>query len=266
MSVHFASLKGLRDSNEDKHTIELGMNEQVENRANVNFFGIYDGHGGKFVSKFLASNLPKFFIDPQVSYPLTTKYVNDVFSELQDTLYTKHQDNATECGSTCLAVCQYIVDKKQYINVINVGDSRCVLCRNNLAIPLTKDHKPNWPDEKARISLLGGQIRFDRYDWRINDLSVSRAFGDKASEKYVTSKPDLYRYKIGRNDKFIIMGCDGLWDVCTSQEAVNFVLDNCYDVNMKRINKNVNIARKLAEHALNHDSSDNLTIIIVFFE
>lgn len=266
MSVHYASLKGNRDSNEDRHTIILGMNKQCGDIANVNFYGVYDGHGGKFVSTFLANKLHYFFTDPNVKYPLTNDYVNNVYRGLQKILYTKYKEQSTECGSTCLAICQFAIKKRQCINVINVGDSRCVMCHDNLGIPLTKDHKPHWPDEKTRISKLGGKIKFDKYDWRINDLSVSRVFGDKSSEKYVSSDPDLFTYFLTEKDKFIIMACDGLWDVCSSQDAVNFVLNNCYDIDMKRINKNMNIARTLAEHAITIGSSDNVTVIIVFFE
>ena len=266
MSVHFASLKGSRDHNEDRHNIILGLTNPKDDIAPINFYGIYDGHGGKFVSKYLSNNMPQYFTKPDITYPLTPEFVNKVYDEIQNTLYSSYENKATECGSTCLIVCQFINNGKKYINVANVGDSRCVMCRSNIAIPLTRDHKPNWPDERARISKLGGQIQFDNHDWRINDLSVSRVYGDKASSKYVRSHPDLYKYQLRNTDKFLIMACDGLWDVCTPQEAVNFVIDNCYDVNMNRINKNVNIARKLAEHALNMESSDNVTIIVIFID
>ena len=54
---------------------------------------------------------------------------------------------------------------------------------------------------------------------------------------------------------------------CAAQEAVNFVLLMCYDKTLKtRINKNVNIAKKLAEYALKKGSSDNVTVIIYFFD
>src|SRR5436305_1930508 len=77
-------------------------------------------------------------------------------------------------------------DGKYYINVINTGDSRCIICRDNLGIPLSKDHKPNWPEERYRIQQLGGKIYYDGDDYRIKDLSVSRAFGDIDAEPYVT--------------------------------------------------------------------------------
>merc|ERR1712078_476555 len=133
-------------------------------------------------------------------------------------------------------------NNNNYINIMNTGDCRAVLCRNNVAIPLTKDHKPHWPDERRRINQLGGEIYFDGHDYRITDLSVSRAFGDKSSSKYVTHRPDLYKYKLNKNDKFLILACDGLWDVLTNHDAINFVLDNCYDISMSnRINQNINI-------------------------
>lgn len=271
MSVHFVSIKGLRQSNEDKHSIILGMNnksdEDVNNLNNINLYAVYDGHGGKFVSNFISENLPIFFTDKTTKYPLTKNFVNEVYDGLQNILYTKYEDKSTDCGSTCLVCIQFIENNESYLNVLNTGDSRAVMCRNNLAFTLTKDHKPNWPDEKRRINKLGGEIKFDGHDWRIIDLSVSRAFGDKSCQKYITHRPDLYKYKISDKDKFMILACDGLWDVISNQDAVNFVLENCYDIDMKeRINKNVNIGKKLAEHGIKSNSTDNITVIVVFFD
>jgi serine/threonine protein phosphatase PrpC len=43
--------------------------------------------------------------------------------------------------------------------------------------------------------------------------------------------PDIFLYKLEKNDKFFVMACDGLWDVLQNQDVVNFVLTNCYDNN-----------------------------------
>ena len=265
MTIYFVSLKGERHTNEDKHNIILNMNNDKKT-ADVNLYGVYDGHGGKFVSNFLSNNLPQYFTNPKLSYPLNKNYVNNVYDILENTLKTKHTNEATECGSTCLLVCNYKKNGNNYLNIMNTGDSRCVMCRNNVGIALTKDHKPNWIDEKSRISKLGGNIRRDGNVYRINDLSVSRAFGDLESSKYVTHRPEMFKYKIKPLDKFMIIACDGLWDVVSSQDAVNFVLDNCYDTAMNRINHKMNIARKLGEYAISSDSGDNVTCIIVFFD
>lgn len=265
MSAHFASLKGDRNSNEDNHNIILGLSNNNDSISKVNYYGVYDGHGGKFVSDFLSKNLHHFFVDKNVIYPLDKTYIYNVYDKLQNTLYTKYEKQSMECGSTCLVVCHFKNHGKDYLNIMNTGDSRCVLCRNNIGIPLTKDHKPNWPDEKCRISKLGGHIRKDGNTYRINDLSVSRAFGDKESRKYITHRPELYRYKLTGRDRFMIIACDGLWDVVSSQEAVNFVIENCYDVEMNRINHKVNIARLLAKYAIDLECGDNVTCMVVFF-
>jgi serine/threonine protein phosphatase PrpC len=266
MSAHVISLKGDRTSNEDNHNVIIGFNEDNDKMARINYYGVYDGHGGKFVSKFLSDNMHHFFTGKTVKYPLDKKYVDTICDELQNVLFTKYEKNATACGSTCLVVCHFKKYGSNYLNIINTGDSRCVLCKNNLGVPLTKDHKPDWPDETNRITKLGGVIKLDGTTYRIGDLSVSRAFGDKEAKQFVTHKPDLYIYKITEKDKFIIIACDGLWDVVSPQDAVNFVLTNCYDADMKYTNQKVNIARKLAERAIGLESGDNVTCIVVFFD
>jgi serine/threonine protein phosphatase PrpC len=279
--VHYVSKKGKRKSNEDSHNIYLYLDKDSD-KPKVNFYAVYDGHGGKYVSTYLAKNLPGCFIHPKVSFPLRKYYVNGIYSAIENELYTKHSNEATECGSTCLVVCHYRVEGKEYIDVMNTGDSRLVGCNKaSIAVQITLDHKPNAPLERRRLQALGArmnkEIWNDRGDWRINDLSVSRAFGDKSSEKFVVCRPDLYTHKVSDNMKFIILACDGLWDVMSNQDAVDMVLDNCYDDSGERIENpketvggkevDLNIAEKLASHAIDdRGSSDNVTAIVVFFE
>lgn len=265
MNVHSVSLKGRREQNEDKHTIILNCNGKNKDIKNINFFGVYDGHGGKHISKCLSKNLPTFFTDKRVAYPLKKQYVDAVYQHVQNTLRKSHTDIASSCGSTCLVAVYFKHENNNYLNVLNTGDSRCILCRDNIASALTKDHKPNWPEERTRIEALGGKIYRDGLDYRIKDLSVSRAFGDLDAEPYVTNMPDTYVYKIEKNDRFFVLACDGLWDVLSNQDVANFILTNCYDsTTNQRINKNINIARKLAEYAILRGTGDNVTIIVVF--
>ena len=267
MDVHSVSLKGHRNQNEDKHNIILNINRKNKNIKDINFLSVYDGHGGKLVSDFLHKNLPYYFLNKKTNYPLKKEYVNKVYNHIQTSLRNKHKDYSYNSGSTCLVAINFKKDNSQYINVINTGDSRCVLCRNNFAIALSKDHKPHWPEENTRITQLGGNIYFDGDDWRIKDLSVSRAFGDIDASPFVTHNPELFRYKIDKSDKFNILACDGLWDVVSNQEAINFVLTNSYDNTLKkRINKKVNISKKLAEYAIKKGSTDNVTVIIGFLD
>jgi len=265
MNINVTSLKGLRSQNEDQHDIIINRNGELSKKMNrVNVYAIYDGHGGKNVSKYLKENLGKKFLNASMDIPLKKTSVIKEYDNIQGQLKTKHFSQ--HVGSTSLVVVHYTVNNKNYINVINTGDSRCVVCRENFGISLTKDHKPNWPEEKNRIEKLGGKITFDGHDYRIKDLSVSRAFGDFDTVPYVTHRPDIFKYELGRGDKFIVLACDGLWDVMSNQDVVNFILLYSYDSEMKeRKNKNINIAKKLGEYAIQvMKSTDNITIIIIY--
>lgn len=260
MDVTAISLKGHRNDNEDRHNVILGRN-------GVNFLSIYDGHGGRFVSSYLHDVLYKYFVNNSVSYPINRKYIRDVFKHVQSDLKNKYPAQAQHTGSTSCVVIEYKKSNVPYLCVINTGDSRCVLCRNNFGIPLTKDHKPAWPEERRRLEELGGVIKFDGDDYRIKDLSVSRAFGDLDAQPFLTQEPDIFKYRLDQSDKFVILACDGLWDVVDNQEAINFVIDIAYDkCGEKRINKHINISKKLADYAIQKGSMDNVSVVIAFLE
>lgn len=244
------SLKGKRRTNEDQH-ITPNRNSKYNNYKRMEMYAVFDGHGGDFVSGYLKKNFPKYFV--KTSELSNKKYIYSIFDSLQKNLYDKYYNESKSCGSTCLAM----IKQKNKLILMNSGDCRAVLCHNNLAIPLTKDHKPYWYDERKRIERLNGKIYFDGDDWRIESLSVSRSLGDFNSQPYVTHLPEIFRYSIAKDDKFIIIGCDGIWDVVSNQEAVHFVLENY----RKSVTK---IADMLAEYAIKKGSTDNVTIIIVF--
>jgi serine/threonine protein phosphatase PrpC len=175
-------------------------------------------------------------------------------------------------GSTCL-VFQLERGKKDtyHIQAINIGDCRAVLCNEYfIAVTLTKDHKPTQWEERIRIEKLGGKITKDPGDdARINGLAVSRAFGDLDVVPYVTHVTEIFNYTININSKFVILGCDGVWDVLSSQEAVDFVIYEMLSNNTQHENYHTHtqkkIAKKLGEYALKKGSGDNISIIILFF-
>ena len=137
-----------------------------------------------------------------------------------------------------------------------------------MPVQLSKDHKPNSYEERLRIEKLNGNIYFDGFDWRISDLSVSKSFGDMDALPYVSHKPDIFKYKLNKNDKFIILACDGLWDVISNQDACNYVLDNISKSDIStnnNSNSKKNIAFNLANFAISNGSTDNVSIIIIFF-
>lgn len=259
------SLQGKRKTNEDKHFVGLNIDGKDKKCAPINAYLVADGHGNGMISAFLYDYLPKIMLSNKVQYPLKKSFVKVVFNYLQNFLKEKYTKHSMEAGSTCLFVAQYIENGHNYINVINIGDSKCILCRKNLAIPLTVEHRPSSFEEHARISALGGDVTQSiGDDPRIMGLSVSRSVGDHYAYPYVVAEPDLYRYKLTNDDKFIVLGCDGLYDYCSDNEIVTFVLKNCYDPKTQKL-VTTKVARKLAQYAIDKGSTDNVTVIVVFF-
>jgi serine/threonine protein phosphatase PrpC len=262
MKIYSHSIQGKRPSNEDNHIHILNINGDNINLNPINFFAVFDGHGGKIVSKYLKEYLPSYFIKKTnknifSKTETSIKYFNKIYNAIQNKLMIKHPRAIQYSGSTACVCIEYKDKLKNKLWILNVGDSRIIKCnKSNIAIQLSQDHKPNSPEERLRIEKLGGEIKFDGSDWRIKDLSLSRAFGDIDCTPYVTHLPEVYSYNIDKGDKFIILACDGLWDVLSNQDVVDFV-------NTLIINKfKGNYSKELVEYAYKKGSLDNITSIV----
>lgn len=301
MIIYTSSNIGTRDKNEDNHSVVLNSRGDNNNMYPINLFAVYDGHGGDEISAFLKKELPKYFMSTKTkqTFPLSKTFVNKVFDHITNKIITEYFSDAKETGSTCLVVIHFNDGKHSYLQVFNVGDSRAVLSCNGMAVALTKDHKPNWPDEKKRLLQLNNttkhknKIYFDGYDWRICDLSVSRAIGDLESKPYISHTPDIFTYQLSHNNQFLVIACDGLWDVLSNQDVVNFILEHMKDKQIYNSNEykikthnyvahkafisnilsdvnkpkeeTINIAEKIGKYAISKGSLDNVTVIIIFF-
>ena len=159
----------------------------------LSYFAVYDGHGGSSASAYLAQNLHMNIVeslaiaarDIQAAAGVTEQSILDglVIKTLRDAfLKTDYQFLATspdsEHGSTATAV--LIMGSRMYC--ANVGDSRTILCRSFVPIPLSHDHKPTRADEAKRIKDAGGHIISNRV---MGVLAVSRSFGDANLKKSV---------------------------------------------------------------------------------
>merc|ERR1719210_2616438 len=111
------------------------------------------------------------------------------------------------------------------VYVAHVGDSRVVLGREDpnqttshkwRAVDLTIDHKPNLPEERARIEKAGGMVIFDGgWNYRVYvkgkrdargkrypGLNMSRSMGDMAGsyDAGISAVPDVNRRAIGNGE------------------------------------------------------------------
>ena len=168
----------------------------------------------------------------------------------------------------CTAVCALVLDRQ--LVVANAGDSRCILSRNGRAIPMTNDHKPTDPAEYDRILRAGGFVA----DGRVNgSLNLSRALGDmeykRATElgpeaQAVTALPEIRIEQLQEGDDFLLLACDGIWDVLTNQEAVDFVRERLQSGKTPK-----EIAEEMCDYCLAPDTRgcgkgcDNMSVVVV---
>jgi len=151
----------------------------------------------------------------------------------------------------------------------HVGNTRAVLSRGGLAVRLTaiSDHKPTDFNELSRVHMAGGAV----FNGLANGMpAIARALGDYSlkapfqARDSVSSVPDISTMLLEAQDEFIIMACDGLWDVMTDQDAVNLVRQT-FNNNRKMGSAAPDIlAHVLVQEALCRGTTDNVTCAVVF--
>ena len=112
MSCYSYSLKGRRDSQEDRKTIYENIEGKIKNKNKINLYAVYDGHGGTDVSKYLEQKLFKYFILSQINYADLNKlksYIKKVYDILDSKLYSTLKDKAYKTGSTALVTILFVV-------------------------------------------------------------------------------------------------------------------------------------------------------------
>lgn len=145
--------------------------------------------------------------------------------------------------------------RQRVLYTANVGDARIVLCRNGRALRLSYDHKGSDENEGRRVASAGGLILNNRVN---GVLAVTRALGDAYMKDLVTGHPYTTETVIQADqDEFLILACDGLWDVCSDQEAVDLI---------RQIQDPQEASKKLVDHALARFSTDNLSCMVVRFD
>eukprot|EP00536_Pseudo-nitzschia_multiseries_P002763 jgi/Psemu1/184321/e_gw1.38.188.1 len=183
-------------------------------------------------------------------------------------------------GSTAVVVLVHVGEHGERTLVsANVGDSRAILCRGRKAINLTRDHKPSDEREKARIRSMGEDVQWDPYGeiYRVKDLSLSRAIGDRFAKPVVSSEAEIDCMPVEDDDEFFLLASDGLWDVMTSQEVVDFVHEmlECPTQSVKTKKGKIvltpefrrrKMARFVAHEALERGSADNVCVILVWLK
>ncbi|KAK0417757.1 hypothetical protein QR680_013191 [Steinernema hermaphroditum] len=222
--VGSSCMQGWRINMEDAHTHLLALPDDHKTA----FFAVYDGHGGAKVSQYAGMHLHKKIVT-EANYKRgnIVDAIQSGFLALDEQMKADAETKDEVSGTTAVIV--LIRDQQIYCG--NVGDSRAVASICGRAEALSFDHKPANEGEAQRIVAAGGWVEFNRVN---GNLALSRALGDfvfkgntskSAEEQVVTAYPDVTTSEVTKDHEFIILACDGIWDVMSNQEVVDFCRD-----------------------------------------
>lgn len=207
---------------EDAHTILLSLADDKD----ACFFAVYDGHGGAKVAQYAGSHVHKKITNhPAYKRGNLVDAIKEAFLEVDQDMLRDENMKDELAGSTAVTV--ILKDGKIYCG--NVGDSRAVACTGGQVEQLSFDHKPYVESETKRIIAAGGWVELNRVN---GNLALSRALGDfvfkknekkKPEEQIVTAYPDVVIKDITPNHEFIVLACDGIWDVLSNEEVIDFI-------------------------------------------
>lgn len=247
---------------EDEHTRIDNLTEHLGTTTDFPvpgaFYGVFDGHGGTDAASYVRTNILRFIVEDSHFPICVEKAIKSAFVRAD---YAFADNSSLDISSGTTALTALIFGRN--LIIANAGDCRAVLGRRGRAIEMSKDHKPNCTSERLRIEKLGGVV----YDGYLNgQLSVARALGDwhmkspKGSACPLSAEPELQETLLTEDDEFLIMGCDGLWDVMSSQGAVTVARKE-----LMLHNDPERCSRELVREALKRNTCDNLTVIVICF-
>ena len=164
----------------------------------LRYASVLDGHGGTRCVTFIASALPATLAaDPSISAAalsacdapatLLGAALHRAFVATDRSFLDGIRETGRNDGATALCV----LLREATLSIANVGDTRAVLGRRRLtegrggssmrergleAVRLSLDHKPNLPEEAARVRANGGDVKQVRGVWRVG------VFGGRGKE------------------------------------------------------------------------------------
>lgn len=267
---------GGRKHQEDEYTCYDGLSKQ----KGPALFAVFDGHGTDDYSACASDTLHKEIL--QSEYFKKGHYCEAIRAGFaaEDKLLLERV-KAKRGGSTSTVA--LMVGKELYIG--HLGDSRAILAlqdkplTHNIyvsdmdlpvrAMRISRDHRPDDPEERQRITDAGGVVVQGRIVGKDSAINMSRALGDfdfkvpknEARGDFISSAPYIPKpIKLTPQCRFIVLGSDGLWDQMEERTVV-YLVDNLWHQGMSP----TEIADTITGRLAGNNSYDNVTVIIVFF-
>ena len=208
------------------------------------YFAVYDGHCGAQASTHLQESLHlSIFNHPLYHTDIQTAIIESCIAT-DKAFLAESREKKQYSGTTALGA----IVRGNELTVFNIGDCHAVLCCNGAALDMSDPHKPNRPDEAARILAAKGWIteekelymarlhRMDLSDPVVRDkaqhvswvtihrvcgeISVSRSIGD----------PDYKSFQPGEKVDAFFIWPDGHNQVRIIYILILFVSINIFDV------------------------------------
>jgi len=288
--VGLSENRGTRRTMEDAHSFIVDF-DSVRGQG---FYAIFDGHAGKYAAEWCGIHFHESLLSSLHASPMSDipGVLNETFHKVDESLSHMCEESDGKIHSGCTAVTAFLriedadgrqsfrrhehtekvngsadsearipidvtippADARRVLYVANAGDARGVLCRAGQAVRLTYDHKGSDRQEARRIMDAGGFVMSGRVN---GVLAVTRSLGDPSMKEFVVGAPYTTRTVLGEHDEFLILACDGLWDVVSDQNAVELVRD---------VHDAQKASEKLLQYALDHHTTDNVTVLVVRFK
>jgi len=220
---------------------------------------VFDGHGGSSAAEYAEAHFIDVLREQLERTSDVTAALTETFHALdKGFLERAAKDQPTNtAGST--AVVALVSPEQGKLWVAHVGDSRAVLCSDGTAKALTSDHRTDRVDEVDRIRAAGGFIVFKRV---MGELAVTRALGDldyKADKMMVLPTPEIYEHFFTPADEFILLACDGLYDVLSNSDAASFV-----SAELKKHGDAEKAVAEIVGHSIHTmNSRDNVSAVLI---
>jgi serine/threonine protein phosphatase PrpC len=225
---------------------------------------VCDGHSGEDVAKITVDRFPQIFksiLNNSHDHEEEVKSYQSIIEgcitqsfRIMDEELVQYE----EVGSTINIIFMQFENKERIIYSGNLGDSRSILVKKKEAIRLSYDHKAIDKNEIERVKKDGGIILKKRF---YGALAITRALGDytfKIDGCGLSNIPYISRTIVEKDDQYIIMGSDGIWDVINEEKAYKLIQDN------PNIAKDPGLLSKfIVEKAVELGSKDNISCIAI---
>lgn len=230
----YSELCGYRPEMEDSLVVRPDI------QPGIDLLCVFDGHGGSKTATFGSHKLTLLF---EEEFEFNEETVQNKIEQLAELIEQEEVDD----GATLVAG----IRKGSELITATIGDSRLLVIDSNGIVQFsTTDHKPNDRDEFERILKAGGRVVDGRTDGQI---AVSRALGD-LYVLGISPSPDIVTYNIQENDKWLILACDGVFDVETNEDVAELTVGQTDARILAQLIRNVAFARQ---------SRDNISVIVL---